>query len=477
MPPAAAPRTQEKGKAGADPEYPKEFYQRDRARSDLVVSHREMRNFVEMQHRADLAAIEAEGYLPVKGLHVALKTVESTDKVLLICNLPTCSQDNHDGVAWTLKRGSYLVGPHFVSWTHSLGQMDGMLMPWLDEPGKARMELDYSVHCRLKGSVQLSRDEARRALTAVAIPGGQVTSARSHEVCTVTPGRWHDVPGLQQISVANPGEKVLVVCTAKYTALWADENVRGRFTIFRDGKGLDPESYGLQSVRSLQKDAKRAMVIAMVDDPEPGPHFYQVKATVTTEENTPAVCQMDDDDRQLSLIRLPGKIVTGPSRCLGPATVTEDAWTEIPGLSVTVTVPSAHDKVLIVYNTNFNPTEFKYEAYFTLFRTTAHGGSRNLGHEDAGLQCVASAASASQEYPVGMLTDTPGAGTYTYSVHARTRRCEDQIQPAEIEVGPDGQIATILLGTKANTSTLADEMAKEISEAMAGRAEPDVGSK
>jgi len=465
------PRKQEKRPA-EDLEYPKEFYQRDLARGDLVVAHREMHNFVEMQHRADLAAIETEGYLPVKGLRVALKTVENTDKVLLICNLPTSTQDNHDGVAWTLKRGSYLVGPHFVSWTHSLGQMEGVLMPWLDEPGKARMELDYSVHCRLKGSVQLSKDEARRALTAVVIPGGQVTSARSHEVCTVGPGRWHDVPGLQQISATNAGEKVLVICTVKYTALWADENVRGRFTILRDGRGLDPDSYGLQSVRSLQKDAKRSMVIALIDDPEPGPHLYQVKAAVTSEENATAVCQLDDDDRQLSLIRLPGKIVTGPSRCSGPASVTEDTWTEIPGLSVTVEVSGAHDKVLVVYNTNFNPSEFKYEAYFTLFRTSDHAGARNLGHPHAGLHCVASAASASSEYPVGMLTDAPGVGRHTYSVHARTCRCEDQVHPPEIEVGPDGQIAAVQLGTRTNTSTLGDEMAKEIAEAMAGRAAP-----
>ncbi|CAK0846176.1 unnamed protein product [Prorocentrum cordatum] len=194
--------------------------------------------------------------------------------VLLICNLPASMQDNHDGIAWTLKRGSYLVGPHFVNWTHSLGQTEGVLMPWLDEPGRARMELVYSVHCLLKGSFQLSKDETRRALTAVTIPGGQVTTARSHEVCTVRPGRWHDVLGLQQISVTNPGEKVLVVCTVKYTALWADEGARGRFTILRDGKGLDPGSYGLQSVRSLQKDARRAMVVALVDDPDPGPHLY-----------------------------------------------------------------------------------------------------------------------------------------------------------------------------------------------------------
>lgn len=57
-------------------------------------------------------------------------------------------------------------------------------------------------------------------------------------------------------------------CTIRYTALWSDEMTRGRpqkrghgravprFSIFRDGQPLDPEHFGLQSVRSMQKGLK-----------------------------------------------------------------------------------------------------------------------------------------------------------------------------------------------------------------------------
>jgi hypothetical protein len=291
---------------------------------------------------------------------------------------------------------------------------------------------------------------------------------------SVEPGRWYDVPGLQQISVTNPGEKVLVVCTMKYTALWADEQTRGRFTILRDGTGLDPESYGLQSVRSMQRDTKRTAVMAMVDDPQPGPHIYMARAAVTTgEDGEPRVLHLDEDDRQLALIRLPEAMVAGPSRCSGAATVTEDRWTEIPGMSVTVTVQGSYDKVMIVYNTNFDPADFNYEAYFTVFRTREQGSAKNLGGEDQGMTSVASSSVSSSEFPTAMFVDGPGAGTYTYSVYARTRRCEQSLEPTEIEVGPDGQIAAVLLsgrqtaGGNGNGSTALEQMAKEMEEAQA----------
>jgi hypothetical protein len=450
----------------AKDDYPPEFYQRDPARSDIVVAHREASNPTEMQHKLTLANAEKEGFMPLKGLQVNAKTKEKDDKVLLVCNIPASTQEQHDGATWTLKRGSYTVGPQHHTWTHELGRVENVLLPWLDEPGKARLDVDYTVNCRLKGSVQVSSQKEHRHLTAMVIPGGQVTSARSHEPMSVEPGRWYDVPGMQQISVTNPGEKVLVVCTMKYTALWADQETRGRFTILRDGTSLDPESYGLQSVRSMQRDTKRTAVIAMVDDPQPGPHIYMARAAVTTGDESTRVLHLDEDDRQLALIRLPEAMVAGPSRCSGAATVTEDKWTEIPGLSVTVTVQGSYDKVMVVYNTNFNPADLNYEAYFTVFRTSHQGSSKNLGSEEQGTTSVASSSISSSEYPTAMFVDGPGAGTYTYSVYARTRRCDHLIEPTEIEVGPDGQIAAVLLSGRqgAGNSTL-EQVAKELEEA------------
>jgi len=449
-------------------DHPKEYYQRGPARADFVVVHKEMTNPVELRYKPSLANVEAEGFMAVRGLQVTVKTKEADDKVLLLCNLPTSSRENHDGVSWTFKRGVYMLGPQFLTWTHDLSRLDNVLMPWLDEPGKARLELSYSVNCRTKGGVHVSREKEARQLTALVIPGGQVTSARSHEPMAVGTGRWYEVPGLQQISVTNPGEKVLVICTVKYTALWSDEMTRGRFTIFRDGNtSLDPESFGLQSVRAIQSGVKRTLVMALVDAPEPGPHVYQVKAAVTTADGEPRVCHLDEDDRQLMLIRLPAGIVVGPSRCLGPASVTEDRWTEIPGMSITVSVKNAHDKVLLVHHTNFNPSVLSYEAYFTLFRTTEHGASKNLGNEDQGMWSVASSSVGSSEYPASMFTDAPGAGTFTYSVHARTRRCDALTEAPEIEVGPDGQIAAVLIETKPSTANLVDAMTREMEQARA----------
>merc|ERR1711963_1249837 len=55
-------------------------------------------------------------------------------------------------------------------------------------------------------------------------------------------------------------------------------------------------------------------------------------------------------------------------------------------------------------------------------------------------------------YPVAMFTDAPGIGTHTYSVHARTRRCDHLSDATPIGVGPDGQIAAVLLPSNGETS-------------------------
>eukprot|EP00440_Ansanella_granifera_P046641 gb/GFBE01050510.1/.p1 GENE.gb/GFBE01050510.1/~~gb/GFBE01050510.1/.p1 ORF type:complete len:578 (+),score=121.44 gb/GFBE01050510.1/:1-1734(+) len=448
--------------------YPPSYYHREPARIDFMVSCRESAQPTEMQHRVNFSSVEKEGFAPVKGLQVSVKTKEKSDKVLLIANLPTSTQDNHDGVSWALKRGEQTVGPLFSTWTHELDRLDGLCMPWLDAPGKARLDCDYSVNCRLKGAVQLSQRGERRQLAAVVLPGEQVASAESCEALAVQPGRWYDVPGLNQISYTNKGEKVLVFCTIRYTALWSDEMTRGRFSIFRDGQALDPEHFGLQSVRAMQKGLKRVAVMTIMDDPQEGPHLYEVRAAVTAEEGETRVCHLDDAPRQLCLLKLPGTAVSGPSRMKEAAMVEEDKWTEIPGLSVTVVTKTAHDKVLLVWNTNFNPTEMTYEAYFTVMRSGNQGPLRNLGSEEQGLWSVASSSAGSSEYPTSMSVDTPGAGFFTYTVYCRTRRCGNLKEASSVEVGPDGQISAVLLsGSKSDQSNVVEMMGKEMDAARA----------
>mmetsp|Transcript_11829 Transcript_11829/g.24980 ORF Transcript_11829/g.24980 Transcript_11829/m.24980 type:complete len:561 (-) Transcript_11829:231-1913(-) len=452
--------TQHLSKQGIITEFPPEYYQRDLAVADFTVAFREMRNPTTMTHKSDITTLAAEGFTPVRSLQTVVKTSEKNDKVLLIANIPTSTTDNEDGVRWTFKRGSYYVGPQFSNWTHELDRIDNVLMPWLDEPEKAKLELEYTVNCSMKGSVHLSKNNESRQLSAIIIPGGQVTTGRSNEVAAVETGRWHDVPGLQVISAVNQNEKVLVVCTIKYTAMWSDELSRGRFTILRDDVPLDPESYGLQSIRALKKGVKRTAVMALVDNCAPGAHLYKVKAAVTTPNGEARVCRLDDDDRQLALIRLPAGSVAGPCRCEGTAVIEEDKWTEVSGLSVTVSVEGAHDKVLVVFNTNFNPATLNYEAYFTLFRSTDQGVMKNLGSDEQGMQSVTSASVGSSEYPIGMFTDVPGVGKHNYTLCARTRRCGSDTVPTPIEVGPDGQISAIMCSAKGGN--VVEQMAKEM---------------
>ena len=58
-------------------------------------------------------------------------------------------------MCWALKRGEQTIGPVFSTWAHDLARIDGLGMPWLDSPGKAGLDCEYSVQCRLRGSAQL----------------------------------------------------------------------------------------------------------------------------------------------------------------------------------------------------------------------------------------------------------------------------------------------------------------------------------
>lgn len=446
--------------------YPPSYYHRDPARSDFTVSLREATSPLEIQHKINFASMEKEGFVPVRGLQVSLKTKEKDDKVLLICNLPTSTQDQHDGVCWALKRGEQTIGPVFSTWTHDLARIDGLCMPWLDSPGKAGLDCEYSVQCRLRGTAQLSQQGERRQLAALRLPNAQVASAESCEALAVQPGRWYDVPGLTQISYTDNGEKVLVFCTIRYTALWSDELTRGRFSIFRDGQPLDPEHFGLQSVRAMQKGLKNVAVMTIMDDPEEGPHVYEVRAAVTTEDGQTRVCHIDPAPRQLGLLKLPASAVSGPNRMREAAIIEEDRWTEVPGLSVTVTTKKSQEKVLLVWSTNFNPEELSYEAYFTVMRSSSSSGPKNLGSDQQGLWSVASSASGSNEYPASMSLDSPGVGCFTYTVYCRTRRCGNLTEPTRVEVGPDGHISAAVLNAKAAESrNVVEMMGKEMDAA------------
>ncbi|CAJ1427930.1 unnamed protein product [Effrenium voratum] len=444
--------------------YPPSYYHREPARADLAMSLREVNTAMELQHKSNFSSMEKEGFTPARGLQVSIKTKEKDDKVLLIANLAACTQDQHDGVSWALKRGEQTVGPLHSTWTHDLGRVQGLCMPWLDSPEKANLDCEYSVCCRMKGAVRISQNGERRQLAAVLLPNVQVASAEGCEALAVQPNKWYDVPGLSQVSYTNTGEKVLVFCTVRYTALWTDEMTRGRFSIFRDGQMLDPERFGLQSVRATQKGLKGVAVMTIMDDPQEGPHVYEVRAAVTTEEGQMRVLHLDAAPRQLGLLKLPGNAVFGPFRMTDVAVMEEDHWTEVTGLTVTVTTTRAQQKVLLVWGTNFNPAELTYEAYFTVMRQGS-GATKNLGGEDQGLWSVASAATGSSEYPASMSIDSPGVGTFTYTVFCRTRRCGSLVEPTKVELGPDGHISAALLSAKATSRSVVEMMGREMDAA------------
>lgn len=72
------------------------------------------------------------------------------------------------------------------------------------------------------------------------------------EALAVQPGQWYDVPGLTQISYTENGEKVLVFCTIRYTALWSDEMTRGRCSGAGSGGGSTKRGVSLHQAAATE---------------------------------------------------------------------------------------------------------------------------------------------------------------------------------------------------------------------------------
>lgn len=418
-------KREEEWEPPASPEdYPPEFRQMLPARAGFLVAH----------ESAGDAASAAAGDSSL--FSASVRTREPLDRVLLVGNVPS------DGAnaTFSLQCDSAAIGPKY-----NVAGGGTTLLAMLHKPDQVPGNFSYKLQCSAEGQLDLSKGGVQRSFTTAVVSGTQVSTSKSRKAMDAEPGRWWNVPGMQQLAVTAEGEKVLIVATLSYTANWQDEMTRGVFRILRDGDPLDA-GLGVQSVRSVQRGQHRTITVSLVDAPKAGMHLYMLQSTVLVERDESHTLTLTGT-RQLALIRCPGEIVSGPFESKTPkgaqgkwcaVTVDKPEWTLIPGLEAKISVPKP-SKVMVVYHVNCNPAAMKYAAHFSLFRGTEDGQEQNLGGSDVGLWCTSSQAKASAEYPAGIFTDTPQAGTFIYKLKARSA------DGAPIDVGPDGSIAAIIL--------------------------------
>mmetsp|Transcript_47066 Transcript_47066/g.86271 ORF Transcript_47066/g.86271 Transcript_47066/m.86271 type:complete len:634 (+) Transcript_47066:72-1973(+) len=370
-------------------------------------------------------AVDSKGFAELSGaLTVATKTAR--DRILLLASLPATGSGAQ--VYYAFKRSTYPIGPTMNAHVDTYAPL---VATWLDKPCESS---DYAIQYKCDASAKLLPGK----LAAIAFPGEQVTSSKSRLEMAVDNTRWYNVPGMQQVSLPGPGEKVLIICTLTCTPKWDNTMARGLFRILRDGVPLDL-GLGIQSVQSARQGGKQTVTLCLVDNPDAGMHLYMVQSMVVT-DGPDLEMILEAGVRQLSLIRLSGSIVQGPVTTYDRSAVVvdKDSWSAT-GLNLEVDVKGADDKVLLVFNANCSPVERPYEAYFTATRTS-NGSTVNLGDEELGMWKVSDKLSAS-EYPMSMILDTPGVGVHNYSLSARTKQ-------AKLSVGPDGRMAAVILAAR-----------------------------
>jgi hypothetical protein len=400
--------------------------------------------------------VEAFGgkWTDIKGLRLAVKPASDDDCVLVVANCLATPECGRDESRWAVQRGGSVASSTFAVYNRQPEWSHYICMPYVDQPGRGEQEYQVSAkNGSNKTRVSVSPQKQRRQLLALTVPAYQVSVVEDDERQTIHPGLWTDVQDFYEVVTTLPGDKVLAICTIGYAASWASEMNRGRFTLVRDQLGLDGlEDRGLQSVRALAPNKHRTMLMVSVDEPPPGPHIYRARAALTVGSSETGVANIIEGDRQLALIRLPGAAVAGPARVSGPVTVDEAHWTEIPGLSVSVTLARPREKVLIVFHVDCNPQEHFYDARFTVFRRSeaGPGAATSLGFsEDFGVDLVSSDYAASSEFPAGILCDTPGsAGTWTYSISARSENTGTSSTSPRIVVGYSGSISAIRMSSR-----------------------------
>jgi len=395
-------------------------------------------------------------------MQVALRPANKDDCVLLVANCVLAPETNESTSEWTILRGGEQVSAKYFTHSAQQGANAHVCLVHVDQP-TGRGALEYDVGSNAGPALSrfvASPDRQRRSLLAVDFPAYQVAWAEEQEKQVLRTGAWEDVDGLASVVTTSPGERVLVVCTAQYSALWSSELSRGRFTIVRDDIGLDGAAdRGLQSVRALAPGSRRTMLMVTVDDPPPGPHLYRARATVTADADAGDVNVLEGM-RQLALIRLPKELVAGPMHSHGPVVIDRTTWVEIDGLCTAITLRKPRDKVMLVYHVDCHPQDYVYEARFTVLRRGgAHGDARtsqSLGFsEDFGVEAVSSNLPASSEYPVGIVCDTPGAaGTWTYSLAARVADMNkgEGGRGAPVCVGFSGSISAVLLSSSSSAA-------------------------
>lgn len=392
-------------------------------------------------------------WVDIKGLRLLVKPAKDDDCILLVANCLVTPEIDLQESQWAIHwAAGHELSPRFVTYSRQKNWSHYVCMPYLHQPGR-RMEYEYQVATSLGGtgtSCIVSPERQRRHFFAVTFPATQCLWVEDDDKQVIESGHWQDVNGFADIITTLPGDKVLCICSLRYNAEWSSEMNRGRFTIVRDDVGLDTlADRGLQCVRALAPKLKRQALIATIDEPPPGPHLYRVRAALTVGEEQGAANTLEGT-RQLALIRLPGHIVSGPCRAEGPVQIEEGTWSEIPGLTTSITLRRPRDKVLIVYHADCNPQDYHYEGHFTVFRRGDTGSVKNLGFsDDFGMEMVSSDYRASSECPVGLLCDSPGGlGPWTYYVAARVANVGTSSENPPVVTGYSGTISAVLLASR-----------------------------
>lgn len=376
-------------------------------------------------------ASAGKSLVEVPDLESSVVIDDDMDKVLVVALIPSLLKTQGEEAALMFMESGGQVGP---KWGISSGHM---MLAWLDSPGKGGRRSDYTVSC--KGSQGCVFKEPKQ-LSAMAFSDKQTTHTTSREPSVIDQGRWYNVPGTFVSSVLEGGEKVLVVCSIPYVCCWTDASTRGAFRVVRDGESVHTDLGG-QTVMASEDGAKNTLVMSLVDSPGAGFHLYQLQATVFTDSMEAQMMQIDDELRQMSVIRLPGNMVVGPSKPgkeTAPCLLDSPDYVAIPGMKAKVTLKSSTDQALIMFNTNLIPVSEKYKAQFTIFRTDAAGKEANVVDSESLWVLDNSETTTAAMYPSSMFMDKPGAGTFTYTLKGMVAK------DSTVMVGPHGQMSAVI---------------------------------
>lgn len=200
------------------------------------------------------------------GLTTSVTTATTTDRVILLLNMDNYNVTEQADIAHEFNRG----GGFSLGMKPSYGYGGGVSasMGFMDTPGSASPLNYFSYITRTTFShTIIGRYNAKRSLTAIVVPNGQIANSLTSSMLSITVTAWTATSLTVTLAPQSTSAKVLLMFNADLIFMSASKTT-ACITIYRGAINLGDATYGLQTLSNGGVQfARRSPMLMWLDSP------------------------------------------------------------------------------------------------------------------------------------------------------------------------------------------------------------------